>query len=348
MESPLRLFLRWLRLRYRGLMSRVAFAVRYLEAQFLRRHTWVVQRWQGHGALATANRIAIFVHYDRHGQVADYVRYYLEQLATAGYGILFVTNSPKLTSTALADLQCRCDLILRRRNVGYDFGAYRDALHEIPDLGKLDSLILANDSVYGPFHPLAELLAQTDPQQADIWGINDSYDRYYHLQSYFLVLHRPALTNARLRAFWDQILYVRSKGFVVHFYEVGFSRAALQAGLRLKALCPYRELTAASIEALRRLPLATPEERAKLFHGDYLRIIHDQLVTGIPVNPSHLFWDQMLIRYRCPFLKRELLTLNPAAIPGVNEWEQVIHRLSAYDTSMIERHLQQVLRHRSV
>lgn len=348
MESPLRFSLRWLYLRYRRLRRGLTFALRYLEAQMFRRQTWVVQRWSGHGDLATANRIAIFVHYDRHGQVADYVRYYLEQLAAAGYGILFVSNSPTLTPAALADLRGRCGLILRRRNLGYDFGAYRDALREIPAPGRLDSLILANDSVYGPFHPLAELLARADPQRADIWGINDSYDRYYHVQSYFLVLHRPALTSARLQAFWDQILYVRSKDFVVHFYEVGFSRAALQAGLRLKALCPYRELAAASIAALRRLPLATPEERAKLYHGDYLRLVHDQLVAGIPVNPSHLFWDQMLIRYHCPFLKRELLTLNPAAVPGVNEWERVIRGLSDYDTSLIERHLQQILRHRSV
>ena len=348
MESPLRFLLRWLRLRYRGLINIVAFALRYLEAQFLRRQTWVVQRLPGHGDLATANRIAIFVHYDRHGQVADYVRYYLEQLATAGYGILFVTNSPKLTTTALTELQDRCDLILRRRNFGYDFGAYRDALREIPDLGKLESVILANDSVYGPIHPLADFLSRSSPEQADIWGINDSYDRYYHLQSYFLVLHRSALTNTRLRDFWDKLLYVRSKEFVVHFYEVGFSRAALQAGLRLKALCPYRELVTSSIDALRQLPLAIPEERAKLHHGDYLRKVHDQLTAGIPVNPSHLFWDQMLTRYRCPFLKRELLTMNPAGVPEVNQWEQVVRRLSSYDTRLIERHLQQALRNRCV
>ena len=348
MESPLRLLLRWLYRRYQRLSCGLAFASRYLEAQVLRRQTWVVERWPGQGDLASAKRIAIFVHYDRHGQVAEYVHYYLEQLAVAGYAILFVTNSPKLTPAALKALQSRCALILRRRNLGYDFGAHRDALRAIPDLSTLDSLILANDSVYGPFHPLVELLSRTDPHQADIWGINDSYDRYYHLQSYFLVLHRPALTNPRLRAFWDHILYVRSKSFVVHFYEVGFSRAALQAGLRLQALCPYRELAAASIEALRRLPLATPEERVKLYHGDYLRIIHEQLTTGVPVNPSHLFWDQMLTRYRCPFLKRELLTLNPAGVPGVNQWEQVIRSQSDYDTHLIERHLQQVLRHRSV
>ena len=348
MENPLRLVLRWLYLRYHSLSRGLAFALRYLEAQVLRRQTWVVQRWPGQDDLATAKRIAIFVHYDRHGQVADYVRYYLEQLAEAGYAILFVTNSPKLTPAALTTLQSRCAVILRRRNLGYDFGAYRDALREIPNLGTLDRLILANDSVYGPFHPLAELLSRTDPDQADIWGINDSYDRYYHLQSYFLVLHRPALTNAKLRAFWDQLLYVRSKSFVVQFYEVGFSRTALHAGLRLQALCPYRELAAASIEALRRLPLATPEARSKLYHGDYLRIICDQLTSGVPVNPSHLFWDQMLTRYRCPFLKRELLTLNPAAVPGLNQWEQVVRSQSDYDTRLIERHLQLVLRHRSI
>lgn len=344
----MRFFLRRLYQRYQSLRPVVEFAFRNLEAQLYRRRTWVIQRWSGQGDLATATRIAVFVHYDRHGQVADYVRYYLEQLNIAGYSVVFVTNSPKLTTAALTVLQGRAALILRRRNLGYDFGAYRDAQREIPNLSRLDSLILANDSVYGPFQPLTELLRLADPQQADIWGINDSYEKRYHLQSYFLVLNRTALLSAGLQVFWDRLRYVRSKSFVINFYEVGFSQAALSAGLRLKAICPYRELAASSIAALCRLPLATARERAKVHHGDYLRMIYDKLTAGVPINPSHMFWDQMLTRYRCPFLKRELLACNPIAVPQVIQWERVVRGQSDYDTSLIERHLQQVLQNRCI
>ena len=45
-------------------------------------------------------------------------------------------------------------------------------------------LLLANDSVAGPFAPLGPLLARVDFAMADIWGATDSRERGYHLQSY--------------------------------------------------------------------------------------------------------------------------------------------------------------------
>ncbi len=333
---------------YRDFKFRVAYALRFLEAQLYRRRTWVVQRWAGYKTIQDAKRIAIFAHYDRQGRLPDYVRYYLKQLQAVGYTIIFVSNSPKLTTEVLAELRSLCGLVLRRRNLGYDFGAYRDALREIPDLVALDSLILANDSVYGPFQPLVEVLRKADPEIADIWGINDSYDGRYHLQSYFLLLHRSALTAERLNQFWDRLLYVRSKAFVVRYYEIGFSRAAAAAGLRLQALCPYRALVAASLTSLSRLPLSNPGERVTIPHADFLSSINDMLQAGTPLNPSHFFWDQMLLDFNCPFLKRELLTVNPAQVPMITKWEQVVRQVSDYDTNMIVRHLQQVLRNRSV
>lgn len=348
MERLLRNLRQRLYVAYQEAKLVLAFALHFLEAQLYRRRSWVVQRWIGNPGLTGARRIAIFVHYDRQGRVADYVLYYLDQLRAAGYTLLFVTNGRRLGEEALAALRSRCGLILRRRNLGYDFGAYRDGLREIPDVATLDSLILANDSVYGPLQSLGDVLQRADPTQADLWGITDSYDRCYHLQTYFLLLYPRALQAPALQRFWERLLYVRSKKFVVRFYEVGFSHAAAKAGLRLQALCPYRALAAQTVTALRRLELATGEDRAKYLHGDYLKWLYDQLELGNPVNPSHYFWDQLLQDGNCPFLKRELLTHNPARVPMIIQWEQVVRQVSDYDTQLIVRHLQQVLRNRSI
>ncbi len=324
------------------------FGLRYLEAQLYRRRSWVVERWQIAESISDAKQIAIFTHYDARGQVPDYVCYYLDQLRDCGYTILFVTNSPFLTAEAWETLRPLCGMILRRRNLGYDFGAYRDALREIPDLGRLDSLILANDSVYGPIQPLRLALERADLNEADIWGINDSYAHRYHLQSYFLIFNRRALLEPQMKGFWDRLLYVRSKSFVIRYYELGLSHTAIKAGLRLKALCPYRKLVTATIDSLEQLPLATPKQRAKLLHGDYLKWLYDTLQSGTPINPSHYFWEGMLTQHSCPFIKRELLTKNPAGIPQLPQWEAVIHRVSHYDSSLIVRHLQETLRNRCV
>jgi lipopolysaccharide biosynthesis protein len=191
-------------------------------------------------------------------------------------------------------------------------------------------------------------LERADLNEADIWGINDSYAHRYHLQSYFLIFNRRALSEPKLKRFWDRLLYARSKSFVIRYYELGLSHTALKAGLRLKALCPYRELVKTTLDSLERLPLATPKQRAKLSHGDYMKWLYDTLQSGIPINPSHYFWDGMLLQHSCPFIKRELLTKNPAHIPQLLQWEELIHQVSNYDSSLIVRHLQQVLRNRCV
>jgi lipopolysaccharide biosynthesis protein len=54
------------------------------------------------------------------------------------------------------------------------------------------------------------------------------------------------------------------------------------------------------------------------------------------------FWDILITDYGCPFIKRELIQLNPAGIPFLSRWRAVIASRSEYDTSMIERHLRRL------
>ncbi|MFX5922245.1 hypothetical protein ABTE55_18880, partial [Acinetobacter baumannii] len=49
-------------------------------------------------------RLAIFMHFDPGGVVADYVRHYLQALRAAGFAIVFVSNSPCLDARSIAPL----------------------------------------------------------------------------------------------------------------------------------------------------------------------------------------------------------------------------------------------------
>ncbi len=332
----------------RRLVYFIGHRICWIQVRLARAPTWVMKRWDGDDSLTEARRIAVFVHYDAKGIVHPYVIFYLEQLREAGYSILFVTNSPKFLPSAVEVLRQHCALILRRRNRGYDFGAYKDALREIPDVAVLESLILANDSVYGPFHSLRELLRQADPNQADIWGITDTFQHHYHLQSYFLLFHRAALTATEFHRFWKDVCYAQSKQLVVHYHEIGFSRRMLAAGLRLEALYPYRAVALELMDDLGCRSLDDPDWAARLPQRDYLRWLYDNLMAGVPVNPSHFFWEPLLRRHGYPFLKRELLTRNPCNVPLTQYWESAVRQVSGYDTRLISRHLQHVLRNRSI
>ncbi|CAO3424214.1 rhamnan synthesis F family protein [Azospirillum doebereinerae] len=320
------------------LFAYIAFAASVLR----RRGDYVEERWNGERRLEGAARIAVFVHYDRAGIVHDYVLYYLRQLRIAGFELVFVSNAPSLTADSLAELQTLCALMVRRRNVGYDFGAFRDGLALLGPLEEregLEELLLANDSVYGPFHDLATLLRRADAGRASVWGITDSWQFGYHLQSYFLLFKRQALLSPAFAQFWRQVRYVQSKTWVVLRYEVGLSRALIRGGLRCAALFPYRQAATGVSEAVRHGgALAAPGLGRR--HHAYLSMLFDAVDRGEPLNGSHYFWDYLIAEMGCPFLKRELLHKNPARVPFVHCWDSVIEASSSYDSDLILRHLE--------
>lgn len=342
----LRLILRVRILAIRGAVIGFGY-LSYLRARLRSRTDFVVQRWPGDIEISNARKIAVFNHYDRQGVLHPFVEHYLRQIAAAGYAILFASNAPRLPEATIERLKPISTLILRRDNIGRDFGAYKDGIAAIPSLERLDSLLIANDSVYGPFHDLSEVLQRMPAEEADVWGITDSWERRYHLQSFFMLFHRPALANPGFTAFWRNLHYVQAKGWIIHRYEIGLSRALMAAGLRLKALYPYRQAAAALVEAVkdrRVLDLEGIDSLQKQFIAQIFTMVN----RGIPLNPTHFFWDYLIGTMGCPFLKRELLRDNPARIPYVQYWEKVIRSVSAYDTDLIVRHLEVALKDRSV
>ena len=178
--------------------------------------------------LKTATRVAIFSHFDRHGRVHEFVHFYLQEIARAGYTLIFVSSAPTLRPEDLVRLTPLCGLILRRKNVGFDFGNFKDAIARIPDLGRLDSLLLANDSVYGPFHPLAPLIERMDPTAGDVWSMTDNWTWRFHLQTYFVLFGRRALESEAFRRFWRRVRYLQAKTAVVMWYEVGLTQAMIR------------------------------------------------------------------------------------------------------------------------
>ena len=311
------------------------------------RSHYIQQQWPGDVDLKTATRVAIFNHFDRHGRVHEFVYFYLQEIARAGYTLIFVTSAPTLRPADLVRLTPLCGLILRRKNVGYDFGNFKDAIARIPDLGRLDSLLLANDSVYGPFHPLAPLIERMDPTAGDVWSMTDNWTWRFHLQTYFVLFGRRALASEAFPRFWRRVRYLQAKTAVVMWYEVGLTRAMIRAGLRCRALFPHRAVARAMTEAhaaFKEPDELKPSQRRRRF----VDTVVDAIDAGVPLNVTHFLWDFLIVEMGCPFLKRELLQRNPSRVPGVQRWDAVIRSVSRYDTDLIAQHLELSVRDRSV
>jgi lipopolysaccharide biosynthesis protein len=304
------------------------------------------------GAAESSKSVAIFSHYDRNGRVRGYVRHHLKQIRAAGFDIIFVTNGGILLPESIEWLRKECRLIVWRRNLGFDFGGYKEGIAAIPNLGDLDSLLLVNDSVYGPFHDLGSVINKMSFDEADAWGITDSWERRYHLQSFFILLGPVALAHPGFTRFWRDVRNVRSKYWVVRKYEIGLSRRLVLSGLRCKALCPARFPAQSLIREVRqqRILDVSPTESPTLSNHErhYMEMIFNVVGRGRPINASHFFWEYLVSSMGCPFLKRDLLRRNPGNVPFLTEWERVVSEVSSYDTELIVEDLQYSLKNRSV
>ncbi len=283
--------------------------------------------------------ICIFVHYDKHGLVHDYVLLYLQALRDAGRGIVFVTNSPKFPQIERQKLDGLCAKIQWRNNKGYDFGAYADGLKSLGNFENYHSITLCNDSVYGPLSDLSAVYDKMDPSAADIWGMTDSWDQQHHLQSYFLVFHKAALEHLAFQKRWKNYIHVPSKSWVIRKHEIGITGELRKAGLRAKAAFPYRVLLGDFFDRMGDASVLNDKDILPK-HRKFLSRIYEHAEHGLPLNVTHFFWDRLIIEFDFPFIKREILQSNPSALPGVYRWEKFINTLSDYDTSAITRHLE--------
>lgn len=264
-------------------------------------------------------RLCVFSHYDRDNRIDDYVVYYLEQLHSLGCETVLVSTSEALDGTSVDKARRYCRRIIVRENRGYDFGSWKVGLQDAGNLSSYDALVLANDSVYGPIQDLKDVFHDMRSHGYAAWGITDSLEIRYHLQSYFLVLEKAVLDSREFTDFWDNLPHYRFKHSVIWNCEIGFSQRLLRAGFELGALCAYGRLQ-------------------QEHHDTVLRAEKSQKIPG-PVNSTHYLWMLLAKTYGCPFLKVELLRDNPESLQDVNQWPAVLQESSHYDPDLIRRHL---------
>lgn len=276
-------------------------------------------------------KYCVFSHFDANNRVERYVLRYLDALKRAGYETVLVSTCEALSEGDTKALTERCHSVCLRENVGYDFGSFKAGIGLLKQHGvKVERLLVANDSVFGPFNDLQPLLRSMERQDIDLYGLTDSHDHGYHLQSYFISYSARVYESPVFESFWSSVDLISSttdnfKQKIVHSYEVGGSQHFIEAGCTFAVAFPYRNVLERKFQhTLLQLELSREP-------GTSLIIQPAELVYNL--NASHCYWDE-LIDMGMPFIKRELLTKNPTAT-DVSNWPQKIASASAYDVSMI-------------
>lgn len=184
--------------------------------------------------------------------------------------------------------------LYRRRNIGYDFGSWAQALAELPDLRSAALLVMANDSLLGPFRPMDEIVAAMEADSRPVWGLVSTTQDRPHLQSHFIAYRAGVLSQPRLKNFWQDIRIQPSKRDLIVRYEIGLS------------------------VVLRRSKLAYGVG----FPGD--RVSH------LGGNPTSGGWRRMLL-WGFPFVKRELVLRAPREVPDVQDVPGVVQDMFGQD-----------------
>ncbi len=261
-------------------------------------------------------RLAIFVHYSADQKVSPADMYLLGELKKCA-DIVFVSNSG-LIQESMKKVSRIAAKVITRENVGYDFGAWRDALEETRLTG-YDELVLLNNSVYGPMYSFQEIFARMSSNPADFWGMTEFPETDNprreeakwlpngiiprHIQSYFLVFRQQVFSSEAFKDFWRNVKDETSLPAVVANYETRLSSKLEKAGFK-------SDVYLRSAARLQEVDKITPE-----FNAIYCRP-QDFLVLGFPFLKKNI----------CYYLKQ----------PEINETIHLISRLYQYPTNFIK------------
>lgn len=292
--------------------------------------------WPGSDPCKATNDHAIYAHFDQAGVIHGYVVEQLRQLAAAGFRVTFVSNATRKIDAYVPPIIPFCRQVIWRSNMGYDFGAYKDGIKAIGNLSGCDRLLLMNDSTYGPFWSLRDVLDSAKSSEFDFWGITDSWEEHFHIQSYFILFFKKALVSSAFRKFWRQFPYINKKSWIIHHGEIKLTQKLTQSRLKAAVLCPYWDVSRSALEKIELQLGAGRTDR----HNEYLENAHSDIQFGRPLNPTHHFWDTLIGEFRCPFIKRELIRENPERVLYHWRWPELIGRVSDYDLELIRHHLQ--------
>ena len=283
-------------------------------------------------------RACVFAHYDPRGEVADYVLYYLDALASEVEELVLVSTAA-LNASAREQLARRPIQLIVRENRGYDFCSYRAGIDEL-DVAQFDELVICNDSVFGPFRPLSELFRRAASSSANLLGLTASTEIAFHLQSYFLVFRSPLLSSTCFTDFWKELEPLGDKQQIIEEQEVGLTQFFLSRGYTVDAIydrkgkdSPQRVLRASTYygDALRR----------RWRDPEFWRAVRQVLFRGrrLGVNPTHADWRYLLEELAFPFLKIELLRDNPKQLRDLDVWPQIVASQGGYPVGLIRDHL---------
>ena len=234
-------------------------------------------------------RVAFLSHWTPDTRISKSVLELTRALVANGYALVIVSTAEGTGPLDWPGGPPAGVTVLRRPNLGDDFGSWATALDRYPSVTGADEVLLINDSLAGPFEPIDHIFAGFHDTGADVWGMTDTTQVTRHLQSYCIGFKHQVLKESLLVDFWRNIRIEESRDDVIRLYEIGLSRLLQAEAFTLDAQFRYKK------------------------------------VVGEGKNPTIVGWKRLL-GLGFPFVKRELLRDPEVARDGADIPEEIRRR----------------------
>ncbi|GAC1342134.1 MAG: rhamnan synthesis F family protein [Acetobacteraceae bacterium] len=257
--------------------------------------------------MSDARRVCLFAQFDPTHRIRPHVLRYVGALQQCGFQTWVACSGDRLPPLAEREaLRATGAHLVFRPNRGLDFGAWRHLMLAGHADGA-DEILLANDSVFGPFGDLQPIIRRMQAKSYDVWGMIESRQHRWHLQSWFLHFTAAAFRVAPVQAVFALPFESMSKAAIVEQGELGLGSALRAAGLRCGAVMRHRDFA--------------------------------WLARRHPVNMMHLNWRYHLLSGKLPFLKADLVRSNRMNIPWAHQWDGVLRDRLGVETGPIHDYL---------
>lgn len=189
-------------------------------------------------ALAGHDRVAIVASWTDGASMSLSLSRYLHALADCGFTPVVVSTSDAKSPLEWPHGLPEDAVVLRRRNLGYDFGTWAAALEAIPGIRECAHVLLTNDSMVGPFRPLDDLIERAICSGANVVGLTDTFQAGHSLQSYFMMFNNGILGDVEWRRFFRSVRPQAKKLEYVWRYELRVAIVAVVGGYGWQTLFP--------------------------------------------------------------------------------------------------------------
>lgn len=177
-------------------------------------------------------RVGVFASFSKNGRISRNDISLLSGLREICDYIIYVADSP-LFRDEINRLREYCECCICTRHQEYDFGSYKLGIRYLRDnniVNEADTLVILNNSCYGPIYPFSLVAKRMESAGVDFYGLSTSHFPEKHIQSFMYFFNHRVFASSEFNSFFESVKKELTPSHVIMNYEVKLTGVLERAG----------------------------------------------------------------------------------------------------------------------